>query len=263
MSRFHRVILAGLLTAAFHPTAKAIAIYDVEASSSFTVISTGGMVITAEPTIVPGGNNSTSTTGTGVASLDTDGQSPVGAGPVALGVGDSVTQISELSGSADAPGGTSAASILNSMLIVLTNTSLTTSAEAEFLFTYTWDASISRTSADLEAAIANPFFHLSGFAPSGAETLEVDSGGGRIPLAEFLVDNTIDLTPSEADLSDSTMGSLSVSVFVTVLADRTDSFEVINDATGNAIHAAPAPAVASLMLLGFAAGAWRRRSVRS
>ncbi len=241
-------------------SASAIATYDAEAMSTFTLVSTGGMGISFETgPEVP----TSSTTGVAVASIDADIQTP--SGMFTLAPGESVMQTSAVSGSADAPAGFSEASVLNGVFVTLDNTAGLTDAVAEFTFEYTWSGVFTKTDALLEAASASPFFHLTGFAPSGSETLMIDDGGGAMPVADWLVHPVVGSPLGDAFLAGGAAGTEIVTAFVTVPAGSIDSFSVITDAFGAAVHISPVPepmtaALGFIALGALGAGIQRRRA---
>lgn len=228
--------------------AYAVVTFSSLADSEFELLDAGGMAIS----LTPGGTTSTFTLGTGTASLDADLQVP--AAPVPFTVGTTFFQTSEVSGSAEAPFGLGDASVLNDGFIELENPSLTP-ATALFRFEYSWDADVTRDSVINEAASASPFFHLDGFAPSGGETLAIDSGGGFMPVADWLVHPMIGLPIGTGPLSDSATGSMEVIAAVTVpgapspTTSRLEAFSVITDSFGDAVHV-PEPSRAVLTLAG-------------
>jgi hypothetical protein len=232
------------------------------ASSELELLDAGGMGISIEP----GGSTMTTALGTGTFSIDSDLQTP--GVPSPFTVGDILTQTSEVSGSADSPSGFGEAIVLNGSLVTLSNSS-SGPATAEFRFTYTWDAEVVRDTPTLEAGLAAPFFHLTGFAPSGAETLMIDSGGGLVAVDEWLVDAAVHLPLGPGALSSSSSDpGVTVLAYVTLpggspLAPQIDSFTVITDSAGNALHA-PIPEASTLAIwsvLGTIAmvGVYRRR----
>jgi hypothetical protein len=90
-----------------------------------------------------------------------------------------------------------------------------------------------------------------------------------VPLAEFLVDETISLSITDLVSTVTSTGSVSVTAFVTVPAaadpstPTVDSFEVITDSSGAAATQAPAPPVAALMLVALVLlGAASKRRLR-
>lgn len=230
------------------PATRALVVYDADAMSTFTLLDPGGLGITFDIGIEP---TPTMTTGTGIASIDADAHTPPAPTSFAPAIGESVTIMSAVSGSADAPGGGSTASVFNGFTVTLVNPGpgpLT----ALFAFSYEWFVDVAKSDLPREAASASSFFHLSGFAPSGTETLAIDElmGGGPVAVADWLVHPEI-LSPF--GLGGSTLsGSATVHALVTVPGMATDIFSVITDATGSAVHVS-APASLWLVLL---AGAW-------
>jgi hypothetical protein len=73
-------------------------IYDANGTSVFTLIDSGGMAISTSSAVEPA---TSATTGTGVASIDADAQTPARLFP-----GTPLTQTSEVSGSVAPPFGT-------------------------------------------------------------------------------------------------------------------------------------------------------------
>ncbi|HHM05590.1 MAG TPA: hypothetical protein ENJ19_07590 [Gammaproteobacteria bacterium] len=231
---------------AFMSSAHALVVYNSDADSTFTLIDAAGMSVTAETgTEVP----ASSTSGTGTASVDADSQTP--SGLFLMTAGDSLVQSSAVSGSADAPFGSSDATVLNSALITLDNSLGLTDATAVFTFSYSWLAELTKTDVLLEAGHASPFFHLTGFAPSGAETLAIDTGSGPTAVSDWLVNPAIALTLGGTATSDSSSGSATVTALVTVPSGSIDSFSVVTDSSGSALHQSiPEPDIALLLLAG-------------
>ena len=234
--------------------AEAVVTYDSDAFSRFELISSGGMGISIStppeaPTVV--------TTGTGLASIDADLQTELT--PDVL-----YTITSDVSGSAAAPSGFSGATVLNGLFVELDNTASATPSMAIFSFSYAWFAEVTRTDPLFESGVASPFFHLTGFAPSGGETLMIDDGlgGGAVPMADWLVHPAVMLPLGGVDLLITDTGSATVTAFVTVPAMDSDEFSVITDSSGNALHAAPEPASIILLLTGVVGlGMVKRRRV--
>ena len=231
------------------PASRALVVYDADATSTFTLLDPGGLDITFTIGVEP---TPTATTGTGVASVDADSHAdaagplapPVGFAPA---VGDFVTITSEVSGSADAPGGASTATVFNGFTVSLENSG-PGPASALFEFSYSWLVDLSKTVLARESGSASSFFALSGFAPSGTETLMIDdgSGGGLVPMASWLVHPEV-LAPlgvAGATLADTE----TVLALVTVPGMTVDVFSVITDATGSAVHV-PEPTSLALALL--------------
>ncbi len=245
--KIRSVIAAFTASAALASSASALVTYDSDATSTFTLDTTGGMIITYE--IFPD-MSSTATTGTGLASIDVDTPTPPPPGVYSFSPGEFVTQTSNVSGSADAPGGSSAASVLNGILITLVNPDTTAPAVASFTFEYTWAASYTKTDMELEAVDASPFFHLSGFAPSGMETLKIDG----MDEPDWLFHPAIG-SPFGGPVALGVAGTTTVDVEVTVPAGSTEAFSVITDSFGSAIRLStvPEPVSATLGLMGLAA----------
>lgn len=223
--------------------AYATIIYDANATSTFTLIDADGLLITAEagPELP-----STMTSGSGTASIDADMQSDP-----ALFPGASLVQSSDVSGSAGPTAGASSAVSMNSYLIILENID-TLDATAVFEFTYEWDVSLTQapvSDAEFEAGVASAFFHLSGFAPSGSETLAIDDGSGIMSVSDWLFNPFITFDFDEIVTPGALSGSTSVLAYVTVPAFSTDSFSVITDASGSA---ARIPEPTAVVLFGLA-----------
>lgn len=225
-------------------TTHAVIIYDADASSTFTLIDSGGMSITAEPGFEP---PSTTTTGSGAASVDADSQTGAGPGSTPFSV---LGLESDLSGSAGDSPGTSEATVMNGFLLTLVN-STGGEATAVFEFSYTWFLEIEKDSAGnapFEGAFASVFFGLSGFAPSGEETLAVDSGGGAVGVPDWIVNPILEIDfsvpgPDSFFVSD----TATVTAYVTVPDGRTDQFSVLTDAIGAAVVVSEAPAMLTWM----------------
>lgn len=231
--------------------AHALVIYDSRASSTFTLLSPDGMAITITTPAEP---SSAAATGTGTVSIDADSQA--GALPV-------FTMDSHVSGSADAPAGSSTATVLNNLFVTLDNSLGTTSATAEFEFSWTLVSAVTRTDTAKEAGFASPFLHLSGFAPSGDETLEIDEqmGAGRVAVPDYLVNPVVELPLGTGSAGTAIIGGTSVLAYVTVPAGNIDSFSVITDSFGGAMHV-PAPATLALFGLGLIGLGYSRRNKR-
>lgn len=231
-------------------------VYDANASSSFKLISADGMAITAESGLE---GPFTIISGSGVASIDADSQSDPTTFP-----GDPVLlQDSNVSGSVSSPFGTSSAASLNSFFVTLDNAG-TTAATAVFEFAYSWDVSLIQgpaSEADLEAGFASAFFHLSGFAPSGGETLAIDDGlgAGISSVADWLFNPFIAFEFDDLITPASMVGSTTVIAYVTVPAFSTDRFSVITDASGAATRVVE-PDTLALILMAFAIAHFTRRS---
>ena len=244
-------------------SASAIVSYDSDANSSFTLIDSGGMAITYTIGVEP---TDATMTGTGIALLDADMHTP-GPPPMTFpaAVGAPVMIDSEVSGSAAAPAGTSMAEVPNGIFVELDNLGSSTPSTAVFEFSYSWLADVTRTDVALEAGFASPFFHLTGFAPSGTETLAIDEdgAGGDPPMAvaEWLVHPAVGLDFGSGPLSVMDSGSETVLALVTLPPDSFNSFSVITDSAGGAATPPriPEPASAGLALMGLAALAGRRR----
>jgi hypothetical protein len=232
----------------FTTTLNASIIYDADGTSVFTLVDAGGMTISASSVAEP---STTAATGTGVASIDADSQTAV-----ALFPGTSLTQTSEVSGSAASLSGTSLATVLNSTLIALDNTGSTTSSTAEFTFSYDWLVKLTQDDpidAMLETGVTSAFFHLTGFAPSGTETLAIDEGlgAGVVSVADWLFHPEVSFDFADIGALKMLSGSKTISVFVTVAAGSFDEFSVITDAFGSAAHI-PVSEPANLLLFSLA-----------
>ncbi len=240
-------------------SARAVVTYDSDANSSFTLLDSGGMTITYTIMVEP---TPTTTTGTGVASIDADMHTP-GPPPMMFpaAVGVPVLIDSEASGSATAPGGTSMVEVFNGIFVELDNLGSTTPSTAVFEFSYSWLADVTRTDVSSESGFASPFFHLTGFSPSGTETLMIDEGGGPMPEPEWLVHPAEGLPFGAGPLSVTGMGTDTVLALVTLPPDSFNAFSVITDSAGGAFTPPPVPepASAGLALLGLAVLAGRRR----
>lgn len=240
----------------FTSSVHATLIYNADASSNFTLVSSGGMVISAEPgSVAP----MSTTTGSGIASIDADFQSIIALTPFM--VGDSLIQLSEVSGSAGAASGSSSASSMNDFLITLDNSLGLTDAIAEFTFTYSWLVELTQTDpigAAFESGFASAFFHLDGFSPSGAETLAVSSGGGIVPMMDYLDNPIVSFDFSDLDAMSVLSGTTTISAFVTVPTGSIDQFSVITDATGGAVRI-PEPASLMVLALGIVMLAFSRK----
>lgn len=234
------------------PARAGMVTYDADATSTFTLVDPGGMGIVFEIMAEP---TPTATTGTGLASIDADTHTP--ATTFAPAVGESVMIESAVSGSADDPSGSSMATVFNGVLVVLTNPSMG-AATATFEFSYAWLDEITKTDPTDEIAGASSFFHLTGFAPSGSETLMIDSGAGPMPVGEWLVHPALD-SPA-GDPGGLISGSETVTALVTLPPESVNSFSVITDAFGFAFTPAPEPMTAGLVLVGFAALTRRRHA---
>lgn len=246
MSTYKTMFLAVLLFGV-SATSYATIIYDAEASSTFTLVDAGGLLITAESTP---DFSSSSSAGTGIASIDADSQSDATLFPTSP-----LSQSSAVSGSASSAFGTSLADSLNSFFVDIVNPTdfvLT----AEFSFTYSWSISLLQgpaTDAPFEAGFASAFFHLDGFAPSGSETLAIDEGlgAGIVPVADWLFNPVISFDFADLTVPGAMSGTTTVSVFVTAPEMSANRFSVITDAMGGASHVSvPVPATLSLMLIG-------------
>ena len=104
-----------------------------------------------------------------------------------------------------------------------------------------------------ETGIASAFFHLTGFAPSGTETLAIDEGlgGGVVSVADWLFHPEVFVDFADIGALAMLSGTKTVSVFVTVAAGSYDEFSVITDAFGLAEHV-PVSEPASILLFGLA-----------
>lgn len=239
------IVIALLLCTTF--TANATLTYDANASSSFTLIDSDGLLISA----ISGAEIPTSmTTGTGIASIDADVQTDP-----ALFPGSGLGQMSDVSGSAGASFGGSTATVKNDFLVILENLD-DFAKTAVFKFTYSWDVSLVQgpaADASLEAGFASAFFHLSGFAPSGAETLAIDEGlgAGVVGVADWLFNPSIVFEFDDVVTPAAMIGSTTVTAYVTVPEFSLDSFSVITDATGSALHVNE-PVPIAMFLIGFA-----------
>jgi hypothetical protein len=235
-------------------------LYDADGSSIFTLIDAGGMTVSASTFVEP---PASTVAGTGIASIDADSKSPAGLFP-----GDPLSQSSEVSGSAAPAFGTSTATVMNGYLIRLDNSGGVGSATAVFEFSYDWFVEVAQadpTDALLETGFASAFFHLTGFAPSGGETLMIDEGGGAGPLpeADWLVHPMVSFDFPEIGPSMLLSGSETVTAYVTVPGEGIDEFSVITDAFGSAEHI-PVPEPASIFLFGLGLAGFgfsRRRKV--
>lgn len=220
-------LVKAILLCSFIGNANAAIIFDSDGTSTFTLIDAGGMTISAttgpEPATV-------FTTGSGLASIDADSQSDHTLFP-----GDPLAQASAVSGSAGPGPGIATATALNGFLITLDNSASLLAATATFMFTYDWTVTLSKTdpfTAMHEMGFASAFFHITGLAPSGAETLAIDSGAGPMPVSEWLANPGVSMTTSDGAGTLMTSGSITVTAFVTVPGERIDAFSVITDATG-------------------------------
>ena len=233
-------------------------LYTADGTSVFKLIDADSMAITATTGLDP---PSSAVAGTGTASIDADSQT---AG--ALFPGMELTQTSEVSGSAAPSLGTSMATVMNGTLITLDNTAGLVDAVAEFEFSYDWFVEVIQTDpteALSETGYASSFFHLTGFTPSGMETLAIDEGmgGGIVPVADWLFHPEVSFDFADIGASMMLSGSKTVTAYVTVKAGGLDAFSVITDAFGAAAHI-PEPAsllLISLALLSF--GLVRRRKI--
>ncbi len=237
----------------FTCVANATLIYDANASSSFTLIDSGGLIVSAlaEPELP-----SSMSSGTATASIDADFQSDATTFPTS-----GLMQSSDVSGSAGAPSGSSTATVLNGFLVILENED-DFAKTAVFEFTYDWDVSLIQgpvSDASREAGIASAFFHLSGFAPSGSETLAIDEGlgAGIVSVADWLFNPFISFEFDDLVTPGALSGSTSVTAYVTVPEFGLDSFSVITDATGSAIHVNE-PIPVTILLFGFLFVLWRK-----
>jgi hypothetical protein len=254
--RKFRILFSLLTLLSVNFAANGTLVYDANASSSFTLISAGGMAITAESGLE--GPFSMSS-GSGTASIDADLQSD----PTTFPLDPVLLQDSDVSGSVGSPFGTSSAASLNSFFVTLDNAG-TSAATAVFEFAYSWDVSLIQgpaSEADLEAGFASAFFHLSGFAPSGGETLAIDEGlgAGIIGVADWLFNPFIAFEFDDLIAPASMVGSTTVTAYVTVPALSTDRFSVITDASGAAIRVIE-PDNLALILMAFAIAHFTRRS---
>jgi len=237
LSSILRTCLAGMF-------ASATIIYDANVNAIITLLDAGGMFISADSgPEVP----SALTSGSGVASIDADSQSDP-----ALFPGSPLVQSSEVSGSAGPTPGTSSAVSMNSYKLTLVN-SEDTVATAVFEFTYDWDVSLSQapaSEAEFESGMASAFFHLSGFAPSGTETLAIDdlSGSGIMPVADWLFHPMLSFEFDDIVTPGALIGSTTVLAYVTVPAFSTDQFSVITDAFGGAVRVSE-PGLALLLCM--------------
>lgn len=225
--------------------------YHAEASSTFSLIDSGGMAISAEFDPSP---SLTLAAGNGIALIDTDSQSDPTLFPSSA-----LLQDAEVSGSAGASFGSSMAAALNSFLVILDNSSGTGAATAIFEFTYSWDISLTQSpvsQATMESGFASAFFHLSGFSPSGGETLAIDELDGLGPVAVpagesgWLVEPTIAFDFFDIVTPAPLIGSATVRAHVLVPELSTDSFSVISDAFGAANHVTE-PSLLYILLVGF------------
>lgn len=237
----------GLMT-----SVNATIIYDANGSSVFTLIDAGGMVVSASTFPEP---PTSMIAGTGIASIDADSKSPAGSFP-----SDSLSQSSEVSGSAAHAFGMSSATVMNGYKVRLDNSAGLVSSIAEFTFSYDWLVNISQTDptdALLEKGFASAFFHLTGFAPSGGETLAIDEGLGlgAMPVSDWLFHPVVSFDFPDTAGSMLLSGSNIITAFVTVPGGSIDEFSVITDAFGSAEHInVPEPAsifLFSLALAGF------------
>lgn len=247
--RFLGLTITLLTSSVFLSISQATILYDADALSTFTLDTDGGMTITATAGMDPA---MTATTGTGTASIDADSVGFAGMMPFTPGM--TLTQMSEVSGSAAPPSGASLATVMNGILITLDNSLSMSSSVAAFTFSYSWFNSVIQTDpidAMKEEGFASSFFHLTGFAPSGGETLAIDDGlgGGPIAVADWLVHPAAGLSFADTGPSMTDMGMATVTAFVTVPAGSIDAFSVITDAMGGAVHV-PVPPVWMLMLVG-------------
>lgn len=223
-------------------------IYDANGTSVFTLVDSGGMTISASSDVEP---SITATTGTGIASIDADSKTPASLFP-----GTSLTQTSEVSGSAASPFGSSMATVFNGTLIALDNTGSTTASTAKFTFSYDWFVTLTQTDAIdalFETGVTSTFFHLTGFSPSGTETLAIDEGlgDGIVSVADWLFHPEVSFDFAEIGALAMLSGTKTVSVFVTVAAGSFDEFSVITDAFGYAAHI-PVSEPANLLLFSLA-----------
>jgi len=250
------ILLAALASSAMASAAQAIVTYDADATSTFTLVDAGGMGILFEIMPEP---TPTMTTGTGVATIDADTHTP--AATFAPLPDESVIIESAVSGSAAAPGGTSSALALNGVFVELTNPSMG-AATATFEFSYEWFAEVTKMDDAMESGVASPFFHLTGFAPSGSETLMIDPDAGgpapSMPMADWLVHPFVASPFGDPGATDS--GADTVLAFVTLPPESINSFSVLTDATGSAATppSIPEPMSAGLLLVAGAAIARRR-----
>lgn len=240
-----RLIVPTLFLLFFSIGSYATIIYDADASSSFTLLDAGGLTISA--TTGPEAPTSM-TSGSGTASIDADVLSDP-----ALFPGSSLTLESDVSGSAGASPGTSSTTVMNSFLITLANTTMT-DLTAIFEFTYDWDISLTQgpaSAATLESGFASSFFHLSGFFPSGEETLAIDDGlgGGPMSVTDWLFNPSIAFDFADLVTPASMTGSTTVTAYVTVPAMSTDMFSVITDAAGGAVRVAEPQALSLIFTL--------------
>lgn len=259
-------LLAAFYTASYTASPSALIIYDIDATSTFTLLDAGGLGITYlaedEPTL-------SSATGSATVAIDEDARDigPPRA-PIPLETSfvfdedSSIFIDSHASGTADGPGGVSMAEIFNSVFITLVNDT-TDPLTAIFEFSYSWLGSVIRSDTGAESGFVSAFFHLDGFAPSGSETLAIDEDPfdavGPVAEPDWLV-NPISALPSGGfDLITSLGGSATVLAYVTVPGESTDSFQVITDAVGSAVHV-PEPASALMLSTGLLLLLRRRRS---
>jgi hypothetical protein len=98
-----------------------------------------------------------------------------------------------------------------------------------------------------ETDITSAFFHLTGFASSGTETLAIDEGLGAIPVADWLFHPEISFYFAGIGASKTLSGSKKVTALVTDGAGSFDEFSVITDAFGSAEHI-PVTAPANILL---------------
>lgn len=170
------------------------------------------------------------------------------------------TQSASVAGSALAPPDSLAfvAVETHDFVEVFNNNGGTTPAVLEFTFTYDATAMVSAAVGDEAAAHYN--FHITGADDEVGELLEIDTGGGFVPVADFEVDDL--LLASLGDTMD-IVGPTSVGVRYTVDAfgvngaDGEYAFSIFTRADGQALSPAstmiPEPAsIAIWCLLGLA-----------